>query len=173
MYKLFERFYRNFKSNLPAVLLAFFWLLGIAIGYFCAVVAERHTEIALSSYIADGTSVLRLWIIHLFPFILVAFAYRFSQHYVIYFLNLVKSAIYSFCNFYVIFVFGSAGWLVRVLLLFTDTFSVLLLFYFSLGCLYNRSIGKSEYIAVFFSVAVLCLIDCFSVSPFLLSLFSR
>lgn len=173
MRKFFERISHSLNCNYRVVILAIFWLLGIALGYMFATFVAQNAQFIFRSYIENQTSVLRLWVVHFFPFICAVFAHRFSLFYIFYLLNFVKAVSYSFCNFCVIFAFGSAGWLVRILFLFTDAFSSLLLFYFSLGCLCNRSIRKTEYLIIFFSVAVVCIIDGLTVSPFLSSLFSR
>ena len=146
---------------------------GIILGYF----AYLHNVLNFTSLMCmlpyQHVSIVGLFCVLSLPLLLSVAAVHFSAYRLLYFIAFSKGITFSYCACYVFAAFGDAGWLVRLLVMFSDSSMLVPLFWF-----WNRNItGKSDtfrhevIICGMFALAI-GIFDLLVVSPFTVSLFS-
>lgn len=107
------------------------------------------------------------------PFLISAFAVSFSMAWLIFPVCFCKAFAFSFVSLGVLQAFGSAGWLVRLLLLFSDCAGMPLLYGFWLRHLPGgRPVGVWETAFLLAACVLLGSVDYRIISPFLAGLLS-
>lgn len=150
--------------------LLFLWLLGILSGC-CWVQRVPDSYFSLMrTLVQTRASIVGAILILFLPLVISAFALAHSKYWILYPLVFLKAFMFGFSAGCVMLAFGNAGWLVRWLLLFSDSFMnvCLLWFWFKGGSCDN--ISRELVHAVLFASIVFCLDYC-AVSPFLRMLF--
>ena len=144
------------------------WVGGIATAVYCRDCLVQMTSTVVYSHV----SISGLLIAGFLPLLFSSFAVSFSESWILPIVGGVKVFSFGFCACAVGMTFGQSGWLIRMLLLFTDCFTVPAFYFFSLRHISGRTSRVRRDIAVFFAfITVVCLIDYSLVSPFLLKLF--
>lgn len=154
---------------LPIIL---FWLIGMILGAVCAQLTYHGFSPYLRASVLRRVSFLGLMAVHGFPIILSVLIVRFNRLSLFYPLAAGKAFCFSFCLCAVRCCFGSAGWLVRWLLMFSDSCMLLPLTWLWLRCVSCRCATFKRDVVICSAIsAVICIVDYFVVSPFLVSLF--
>lgn len=164
-----------FKQGLPrfwrkgsTLFLAFFWFLGLAFGILFFLLSGDSFVSLMRGTLTSSVSIIRVLCVSLLPFLLSAFAVFISEPRLLLLICFGKAFLFSFVSFGVIQAFGSAGWLVRWLLLFSDCASVPVLYWFWLRNISGNSRFCFWEICGFLSMELLIgSIDYCLVSPFL------
>lgn len=115
-------------------LLALCWVAGLMGGIWAFFLADDSLASLMRSSVYGPVSIVSLLCVTGLPFLLSAFAVFLSSHWLILLIAAVKGFVYAFICIAVTVSFGCAGWLIRLLLCFTDTFSMPLLYWFWLRC---------------------------------------
>jgi len=153
------------KSWHSGIFLAFIsclgWIIGSAIARH---IGGDHAVLMMQASCIPVTligALVSAWL----PFVLGTAAVRFVAPELLYGLCFLDSLLFAVGCHSISVAFGSAGWLIRLLLLFTDLFTLPLLLWFSYACLTRRRLHGS-FACFVLSAAVGCVDYCF-VSPFL------
>lgn len=164
----------NCKCRFCVVFLAFFWLAGISFGLYAANLASVHISSLMLTLVDQRVSIVGMLIIFIFPLLLSAVLIHFSAHRLLFLFAFLKAFCYSFSSCCIFLSFGSAGWLIQSLLMFSDTVLaiVLLWFWFRFFSAKTVELGRDAGICCIITACVVC-IDYFMVSPFLASLFNQ
>ena len=147
-----------------------FWLLcfsGMFLGTFCAANAESLYFSLMRQAVLSRVSIVSLIAAQLLPFLFAAFVAYISKPWLISIVCSLKLFSFTFVGFLVWATFGSAGWLVRFLFMFTDLISVPVLIWFCFRKLRNSFWDHREFwicIGITIAAAVL---DAYCVAPFL------
>lgn len=112
------------------MILAFVWILGFLLGSCSFALADNLFSSLMRGMSLDSVSIVNLLWPVLLPFLFSAFAVFISQPWLLLPVGFLKAFSFSFVSMGVIFCFGSAGWLFRLLLMFGDLLSVPLLFWY-------------------------------------------
>lgn len=112
------------------MILALCYCAGLAAGAFAAVQAEESLVSWMRTVQLQRVSIVSLLVVALLPFLISAAAVLIAQVRLFYPVCFLKAFSFGFCAGGVYLVFGSAGWLVCGLLLFTDLCSMPLLYLF-------------------------------------------
>ena len=104
------------------------------------------------------------------PLLLTILISHFSLFIFLPILSFVKAFAFSFTTYLVFCTFGSSSWLIQILFLFSDSITVILLFYLWILALRRKKIAFPVLFTFFTIIGVVCTIDCFVISPFLISL---
>ena len=150
-------------------LLAFSWIIGFCFGLSAILVggcnAVLYQAVDLKPSFFSIISVLLL------PMLISLLAVFAGQRWLIFPLAFLKALSFAYVGWSVVVTFGSAGWLVRLLLMFSDCASVPLLWWFW------KRVLSSEFHAIFpAAVAVtvtllgIGIIDFGVIAPFLVNL---
>ncbi len=100
------------------------WLTGLLLG-FCAAKSAGTTLIwAVKGAAYGSVSLLRLLLICVLPFLICCAAIYLNENWLLLFGCLYEAFSFGFCAVGIGLTFGSAGWLIRFLLLFSDCMSL-------------------------------------------------
>ena len=156
----------------PRVRLGFFWCMGLCTGSFAAV----HTTCPLSSLMgaaaSGGVSIIGLFVSLCVPFMISVLCLRFHALILIYLTAFCKAVILGFCSCAVYCCFGSAGWLVRGLLLFSEIISCTALLWLVLKHISGSDHLLRDSVLCGTVIAAAGLADYLAVSPFLAELWN-
>ena len=172
---MYARFLRSagvfWRKRASIVLIAFF-LLGLCAGaiYAWRVVSSADTPITF--VVGERATLYGLLITALLPLALSALFCYFSAPVLVLPVCHIKAFAFSFCSVCVLRTFEDPGWLIRSLLLFTDSFALLPLLWFWLRQIAGNSRTlRRDFLISFLAALTICVLDFLFVSPFLVTLF--
>ena len=154
----------------PVYRLCLVWLSGLLLGTFFAVGLDDSFSSLMRPSLSDGVSIFRQLATVCLPFLFAAYAVSINKPGLLLALCFVKAFCFSFCGMLIYSAFGSAGWLVRYLLQFTDILSAPILFWYCLGHVDRPYRAKRDLLICASLSALIVCIDYFAVSPFLAEL---
>lgn len=126
-------------GNMRLIVLACCWITGLLLGIQYATQADDTYFLLMRSAASCRVSITGLLAAVFLPFLFSAFAVYISRPEFLLVICFLKAASFSCCAFALMHAFGSAGWLVRFLLQFSDCCMVPVLVWFSV-----RHIAKPE-----------------------------
>lgn len=154
--------------------LAVFWVFGLLIGLYISFRTPILFFSLMRTYAYERVSILGLVLIVSFPLILSAIAVRFSTPLLFLPVAFLKAFCFSYCSNGIVLAFGSAGWLVRWLFVFSDSCAVIVLFWFWIRNIAgDRGLFTRDFFIGVLSIILFCCIDYFVVSPFTAILFKH
>ena len=157
--------FRNRKVS--TIILAFCWCAGLFTGCFFANHAGDVHFTMMRRAVSCPVSIAGL-VVMLLPFLFSAFAVYLSKTWLFLPFCFLKAFQFAYIAGLVGVSFGSAGWLIRLLLFFTDGWEILLLLWIWLrwiGGGARQAIREITFCGILCSV--IWIIDYFVVSPFL------
>lgn len=159
---------KSFHRKDASLVLAFFWLSGICFGGIIFLSADSHSLLWMRSVSATSVSIVNLLGVTLAPILVSIAAEYLRVLYLLYPVCFFKALQFSFVSCGLLCSFGSAGWLIRLLLLFHDVFSVPMLYFYWLRCLHKGGHDFSAGLAVFLLSAVFLIfsVDICYILPF-------
>lgn len=142
-------------------------VLGVAIAYNMEPYFFSMMRMAASGHV----SIVGLLLVIIFPFLISAIAVYLSKPYLFLPLSFFKCCVYSLVLCGICIEFSSAGWLVCMFLLFSDTFTILALHFFWIRYLHGfRKFAFKELLITLSASLCFCFLDYIWVSPFLFTL---
>ena len=135
-------------------LLSACWLLGVLLGFSAALQAGENVAVLMCRISFGSVSIVDLLLSCLFPFLIAAIAAYLSEPWLLLIVCLLKAFLFSFCAFGISLAYGSAGWLVRILLLFSDLI-LLPILYFYCYFLLKKGFGRAKVLSYIVCAAVL------------------
>lgn len=154
-------------------LLAFSWLLGLGAGGLCFRYAGDSAVSVMLLAPEAQLSIVSLFLCTLLPFLFSAFAVYLRRPRLLILICFCRAFLYAYVLCALFSAFPASGWLLRWLLLFTDSCAAALLFGF---CLHHIS-GYYGFSATGFGLCTVCIglaagLDYAVISPFLRQLLS-
>ncbi len=147
-------------------LLAFFFLAGLVSGI--GLYTGDASDLWMGSYFSESVPILRLILLTFFPFLLSAFAVFLKKPGLILAVSYLKGCLFSFTAFCLTACCGSAGWLLRLLLLFSDSLSLPLLCFFWLRYVPgDKGLELGDLFFCFSMVSLICCMEHCVITPFL------
>jgi hypothetical protein len=158
----------NFSPAVSQTLFCLVWLAGLICGGIIATQASEPYLLLMRRAAQVPVSITGLLAAVFLPFLLIAISVYISKPWLIYWIVFFKACTFMIVGFSVASVYGSAGWLIRLLLQFTDGIMLPMLCWFACRHLNGGKDGLWRD-TVICAVAVVCLgcIDYCNVSPFL------
>lgn len=169
---------RFFHQDLPlwwrkgsAVFLALFWTVGLLFGVSFFFFAGKIFSSLMLGVLYGSVSIVGLLCVTVLPFLFSAFAVYLSEPWLLLLVSFWKAFQFSFVSLSILSCFGSAGWLFRWLLMFSDLISLPVLFWY-----WSRYISGEQGFSCTESLLILsvCILigsfDYGYVSPFLAEL---
>lgn len=149
------------------IFLAFCWCAGLLGGCILSRQTDQIHFSLMREAVNRSVSIVGLFAV-LLPFLISAIAVYFTQVWLIFPVSFLKAFSFAYVAASVTQAFGTCGWLIRLLLLFTDVCTVPILFWCWLRFL-NGSLNKRS--AEMMLCAAICIAICgfdyFVISPFL------
>ena len=162
------------KQCLHKLVFAFFWILGIVLGFCYASAATDFTSSLMLSVVDGRLSIIGLLLVLIFPLFISFVIFRFSKPLLLLPILFFKAFSFGCCIFSIAFTFGDAGWLVRWILAFSDSCAVVVLVWFCLkNAAGNKETLKTDFMISLLSSAAIGCIDYLCISPFALMLFDH
>ncbi len=96
------------------------WIFGLMFGIWLSAVAGDSFFLTMRGADFSAVSIPGLLLVTALPFLITATAVFLSQPWLLICLVLLKAAAFGFCACGIIAAYGSASWLVSILLMFTD-----------------------------------------------------
>ena len=153
--------------------LASSWFLGHVLGIVFSIAAGDSNVSLMRMALNSHVSISGLLTAILLPFLLSAFAVYLHESWLLIPIAFAKAFIFSYIGLGVMTVYGSAGWLVRLLLMFSDCCSLPVLFWYWIRLLSGQRKATIPATAVpVFLVILIGSFDYCIVSPFLTALIS-
>lgn len=119
-----------FWRKYAIIFLSFSWLLGLLCGlfyWFHSFQVQKH--LFLSAYYADA-SILDIFLISILPVLVSVLFVYVNAPVLLIPLAFIKAFSFSACSIGFLWAFGTAGWLLRLLFMFSDCILVLVLLWF-------------------------------------------
>lgn len=110
--------------------LAFAWFSGLICGTLVSLQTRNSLSALMRSALSAPVSIVGLLCVTVLPFLFSAFAVFLSKPILLLPICFAKAFVFAFCSTCILQAFGSAGWLIRWLLLFGDCASIPLLYWF-------------------------------------------
>lgn len=136
------------------MLLAASWLAGFLFGSLFFLFCDHSFLPLMHRYLICPVSIVGLILFPFLPFLFSAFAVFLSKPVLLHFIGFWKAFVFSLFSLCFFRAFGSVGWLLRMLLLFTEICSLPLLYGYQRICLNASSFPGME-LVVFLSVLIL------------------
>jgi len=157
------------KMNL--LLLAFFTFFGCSLGVYTSHTSDIISFHLMRMAVTCPVSIVGLTFVMLLPFLITAFAIWISKPYLILPVSFFNSFSFTLILCYTIVVFDTAGWLVCLMLLFSNIFVQFALNWHWIRFLSGTSVSPAEdlLICVFCALAII-VVDYFFVAPYLVQL---
>lgn len=153
--------------------LALFWCAGLVCGFVAFSGSSIITSDILRLAAAEKPAIWRFLSVLLLPFLFSALAVYLSKPQFLPMIAFFKAFLLMFVSIYVYSGFGTAGWLIRFLLMFSDLISVSLLYcYWSLYVSGKRLFATRHFVVCCLPVLLLGCFDYYSVMPLLTGLLS-
>ena len=158
-------------QNVTVLLLVLFWFTGLILGIALSRLYGPYLSSLMYSAILQPISIVGLLICIYFPFLISAFAISTGRLFAIYCFCFLKALSFGFTASGISMCWGSAGWLIRSLFMFSDKCFLVVLFWFWLQNICgNRQKNLSSLGICYFLSAVISLLDYFAISPYLLGI---
>jgi hypothetical protein len=154
--------------KLRIFLLAMFWVCGLEFGDFVFRFTGSNLVSQMPLAAMRQPSIFGLLTSAFIPFLFSAFAVYISAPGLLFVIAFVKAMLFGLVSAAVCAAFGSAGWLVRVLLLFTDLCSVVFLYGYWLRHITGfRHFSAGSFAGYLLLVTGIVLADFYYISPLL------
>ena len=153
----------------PAVLLFCFGLVSLIAGTLLAVRADSSAFSLMRQAVISPVSIVCHLALQLLPFLIAAYAVSISRSWLLYTVFSCKLFSFAYTGTLVWIAFGSAGWLVRFLILFSDIILVPVFCWFCTKRLMKSDGAKDLWLCMGLTV-ITVLMNLFIFSPFLVKI---
>ena len=163
--KSFNFTFLNDRMFLCRLLLISSWILGILCGCFFATQTSDKASL-MHMLLQSHMSIVGGLAVSFLPLCISAVIISLNKTALLIPLAFVKAFMYSFSSACVICAFGTAGWLVRLLFLFSD--SLISLFCFRLWLCCFSGVKRIEWECMSCAICCVCVftVDCLIIAPF-------
>lgn len=166
MKKLVRYFLVFVRSNTMLIAFCFAWCIGCVLGCYLACLLPGKALLTIRASILNPIGITDVLASALFPLgAFIALLHLYSPAVIL--MTFVKATSFAFCSYGVHLAFGSAGWLMRSLLLCSDVCLIASL----LWCACKRFSGDGnfrtkDFVFIACFVLTVSLVDCYVISPF-------
>jgi len=170
MQKRFSAISRRVKfSQLQQFSLCF--IFGLALGALFAAGSDSYLYSLMRQCACRPMSIVTSLILAVFPFLILAYGAWIHRKEILLWMAFLSAFSYGFFGCLLLGAFGSAGWLLQILIQFTQSASLPMLCWFSLRQLEGKQESLlRDHIICIITVSALALFDLFVVSPFVAEL---
>lgn len=157
--------------KLSTFLLALSWVAGLLLGVCSAFSASSFLVPMMRESIGCSVSIPGLLVAAFLPFLFSIYAVYLSEPWFLLIISTLKAFCFGFCACGVSLAFGHCSWLVRFLFLFTDVFSIPVLYWYWVKHIKieTKPIVQETLVCMGFVACFVAIDYCF-VAPFLVSL---
>ena len=157
----------RFPRKAPGLFLAFCWILGLVCGWELFRLSGLTVRSAVPDSLVSSATGGDLLIRVLIPFLICVVGILLDQRWMIYGCAFGKAAVMCFTSLCALSCFGSGGWLIRVLFLFTDTLMCGIWYGFWLEAVSGKRLDISRLLLFCAGGCVIAGLDLRVISPLL------
>ena len=165
-----RRYFYIADRNRSLLMLAFSCASGLFLGLFLASFSDASFFSLMRMAVSCRVSIVGLFAVSYLPFLISAFAVFIRKPRLLYAVMFIKMLLIAFCGLSCLAAYPSAGWLVRILLQFSDLLLVPVLCWFSLRHVCGAGNLKRDFSFCTALFVFVCSLDYCVVSPFLVML---
>ena len=168
--------YKFFRSQFSVAtgLLSLFWLSGIMLGYGASTDINSLSVSMMHAASLRSVSIVGVFFPLFFPLLITFVVNRFLKPHWILPVVFTKAFCFCFCSCTCIRAFGSAGWLIKCLFLFSDSIGILVLLWLWLSILHSDcKIRPISFAAASFILLAVSTLDYYVIAPFTVLLFNK
>ena len=171
MAQLLQRIFSQHLRKYHNIFLAFIWLLGL----HCGISVFRISQISFFPLMRGAedcsVSIVGLLSVSLLPFLFSALAVYIRSFPLLGLLCFIKSSLFAFVSMGLFSTYDSAGWLLRLLMMFSDLCSLVPLWWCWIRSSDTVSVGSFRPVVMAsFAVTVIVCLDFYYISPLLVKL---
>lgn len=167
MARFLHRFFAELRRKTNVLILAACFLAGLILGIRMSHRAEFSFSL-MHGALDRAVSIVHLLSVLLLPILFSALAVYFSKPRLLYGIAFLKAFVFAFVSAGVSAGFGNAGWLVRWLLMFSDSLSLPLLWLYWLRHIPGRRVFQAnDVLAIAGGIVLAGLLDQMLVMPLL------
>ena len=153
---------RHSKKTNAKMYFFLFWITGILAGYlFISQINITHFSF-IHSVLNYNVSISNYICVHILPFFAIILIGRFSSKPIIAIALFIKAFIYSSTSYMILYAFQEAGWLMRNLLIFSDSLISVYLLYYLVQYADNQ---QPSHLTALIFISICCLSDYYIISP--------
>lgn len=165
------RFSAPDRRKYSIVVLAFIWCVGLAGGIGISFFAGDSFVSLMRMAAGRPASIVNLLMVSMLPFLFSAVAVFLRSRYLLSAVCFIKAFLFGFVSSGAYMAFGSAGWLVWLMVMFSDIFCLIpLWWYWISGIRCDKSPQILHLIGCFVAAFFIISLDCRFISPLLAGL---
>ena len=169
--KLFRAFRGRFDCMSASLSLAICWLLGLFLGAAYGLRAADGYIHLVRMAAWNRNSIVGIIIVSYIPLLLSGIAVHFKRPRFLLPICFFKAFLFTSCGSALFIAFGSAAWLVRLLLQFSDFGTMPFFYWFCMRSIQGRNDNsRADFWICSIAAAIIGLIDFCVISPFLVTL---
>lgn len=134
MARFFCRIFTHNPRKYSLLFLAFVWLMGLIFGIYYSSFGGSSYFSLMRSAACSPVSIVGLLSVALLPFLFSAFAVYTRSNFLLWMLCFIKGCLFAFVSMGVFAAYGNAGWLVRLLMMFSDLLCLVFLWLCWIRC---------------------------------------
>ena len=158
--------YRRRRGS--TLVLALFWISGILSGVAAFCFAGNPLLPMMRGILDGSVSIVGLLCVTVFPFLVSAFAVYICAPWLLFAVSFLKGFLFGFLSAAILVAFGSAGWLIRWFLMFSELVSLPLLYWFWVRNISGeRGFSGAEVLVILSLLILIGSVDYCCISPFL------
>ena len=148
--------------------LSFSWFAGLISGILLSFLCSNDTLKTFILAASEQPVTIHLLSVLLLPLLFSAAAVYTRNLWFLFLIAFLKAFLFSFTAASVSSLSSSGGWLIQMLLMFSDSLMLPVFWWYWHACLqqYGRPF-MSRTAAVIFIASLICITDCFAIAPFL------
>lgn len=151
----------------PAFVLLLCCTAGLLFGILLAMLADTSIFSLMRRMELKPVSIVMCLAVQVLPFLITAYAASLSQLWLLNTACCFKLFFFSYTGAMIRLAFGSAGWLVRFLFLFSDIILIPCMCWFCFRRVMGEYDAKKDFWICIGILAMTSLVDCLFISPFL------
>lgn len=171
----YRNFFKSFNRNiLHTIFILICWCSSLFLGMYLALQVKVYNLLMMRTFLESRMSIVSLACVVILPLLISMIAFRLDRFTLLLTVVCIKACAFGFSCSVVYAFFGDAGWLVRWLLIFTDSILVISQLYYWLrnALTPSRSVYQGVPAYLLLSALLISLEHCF-ISPLVVSLSER
>ena len=172
MQLIYRNIFKNINRNvLHTITLLICWCVFLFIGIYTALRVNVQSLLMMRESLMTSTSIFGLACVALFPLLLSVVAFRSGRFLLLVTTVCIKAYAFAFTCCCIYSIFSDAGWMMRWLLVFTDSILLIALMYYwirnTLQPPANAVRGAGGYLIL---SSLMIAVDCCFISPLIITL---
>lgn len=146
---------------------AVFWISGLILGVVTALYIDEALFVPFRAMVCRPAPMISLMLTTGLPFLFSAIAVFLSKPWMLIVIAFCKTAVFALVSFMMLLTFGSAGWMMRGMVMFADICTLPFFFGFCWRHLDKNICVSSSSGIYLIALLLICGFDIYGISPFL------